>query len=116
VWVACVDTLLHHTATMLVTSNFDTLIVHSIKDELVVKRVPRVQDFLDNMVAVYVFGENLNVVFKLVDNQSDLMSVFYYFDKLLDGSSSMGTLTQAYRILRDMPDQRSQVIFTSLFS
>ena len=47
---------------MLVASNFDTLIVHCVKDKLVVKGVPGVKYFLDDMVAINVFGKHLDVV------------------------------------------------------
>lgn len=59
-----VDALLHYTAAVFVAGNFYAFCNHGLVDELVVKRSPSEEDFLNYMIAVNVFCKLLHSVFQ----------------------------------------------------
>jgi len=96
--ISLVNTLLHDTATVLVTCNLDTLINHSIIKKLVSFWFPALENFLNYMITVDVFTHFLYILFKETLNEVKMnvfVADFYYF---LDRSRSMRIFTELYRL------------------
>ena len=94
-----VDALLHHTASMFVASNLNTLADHSIIDKLVELRFPCLKNLLNYMIAIYIFSKLPNSILEERRKQVYMLRLLYNLNDLLDWSCSVGMSTETNWIL-----------------
>lgn len=68
VFVSCINTLLHYTTAMFVTSDLNTLPHHGVVEKLVLRTVPAVENLLDNVISIDVFGHFFDAVLEIAGN------------------------------------------------
>lgn len=80
----CVNALLHNAAAVLVTSYLNVLRAHLVVDKLVLQRVPAMQDFLDDVVAVNVLTHFFKNCLQAVLNHCEMLREMGCLDEFLN--------------------------------
>lgn len=114
--ISAINALLHDTAAMLVASNFSAFLDHRFKNKLIVWGFESKQDFLDNVVAVYVFDQRSDMRFEQASHFVNEILVLRALNYLLNGPRTMGVLANADNVLGDDLNDLVYLVLSTGFS
>jgi hypothetical protein len=89
-----INALLHNATSMFVTCNLNTLVYHSVVQELVSRLFPALQNLLNNMISIDIFTHFFDSVHEIALNQSKMFINFGNFNEFLNRPSSMSIFAE----------------------
>ena len=111
-----VNALLHDTAPMLVAGNLSALVHHCVKDKLVVLGRPRGEEFLYDMVPIYVLSQLSDSVSVVRNEHVDVLLALGNFDDFLDRPGPMHIFAQLYWIILHLFNDLGKLVLRAAFS
>lgn len=93
-----IDALLHDATAVLVAGNFDVLLAHRIINEIVLRAIPTLKNFLNHVVAVDVFTHLFQKIFQVTLDHGKVLWQADDFDEFLNGSGPVRVLADLKRV------------------